>query len=273
MPEASESFKAFECAGWERVAEKYETTWAGLTRQYIPALLDGAQVGRGTRVLDVACGPGYVAEMALQRGATVTGLDFSPRMVELARSRAPTLDFQTGDAEALPFPDQSFDAVTTNFGVLHFSRPEVALAEAARVLRPGGRYAFTVWAGPEESAGAKLVESAIQAHANLDVPLPKGPERYGFGTASEARAILTRAGFAPQSIALQPVTVEWRIPTSDFLFEAERDAGVRTTGLLAAQEPATLEAIRRTFAAGMRPFKVSDGYAVPFVAHLILAAA
>ncbi len=70
----SEAFAAFEYASWERVAGKYDATWAGLTRLFIAPLLTAAQVRPGMRVLDVACGSGYVAEVAAHAGATVTGL-------------------------------------------------------------------------------------------------------------------------------------------------------------------------------------------------------
>lgn len=269
----SKAFAAFEYAGWERVAGKYDATWAGLTQLFIAPLLAAVHLEPGMRVLDVACGPGYVGEAAARAGATVTGLDFSPAMVELARARAPQLEFRVGDAQALPFADRAFDAVTMNFGLLHLPHPERALLEAARVLRPAGRYAFTVWAGPEESAGARLVDSAIQSHANLSVPLPQGPDRYAFDAPEAVRDMLSRSGFQPDSIHVSTVRVEWRIPSSDFLFETERDAGVRTAGLLAAQTPEVLQAIRRTLADSMRGYQASDGLAVPYAARVVVAAA
>ena len=99
----------------------------------------------------MASGPGYVAAAAASVGASAVGVDFSSEMVRLAASRYPGIVFQEGDAEALAFPDESFDAVTLNFGVLHLARPDAALAEARRVLVPGGRCALTVWAKPEAS--------------------------------------------------------------------------------------------------------------------------
>ena len=266
------SFAEFEFAGWERVAVKYDATWATLTRLFIPALLEAAGVRPGVRVLDVASGPGYVAEGAARLGAEVTGLDFAPQMVRLARSRHPTLQFRAGDAQALPFTDRSFDAVVMSFGLLHLPEPERGLSEAARVLRAGGRYAFTVWAGPAESAGARVFETAIQAHANLDVPLPAGPARFGFGAVDEARATLARNGFDAGSVAVRSVGVTWRIPSEAFLFDAQRHAGVRNSGLLAAQTPQALESIRLALAAGLREFRVPEGFAIPYVAHVIAAA-
>jgi 2-polyprenyl-3-methyl-5-hydroxy-6-metoxy-1,4-benzoquinol methylase len=80
-------YTRFQRDGWTRVAHKYEDAWAGLTRLFIPDLLDAANITRGQRVLDVACGPGYVAEGARDRGATLTGVDISPEMIRIARER------------------------------------------------------------------------------------------------------------------------------------------------------------------------------------------
>jgi SAM-dependent methyltransferase len=266
-----ESFADFEFAGWERAAGRYDSTWAGLTGLFIEPLLRAAGVSRQMRVLDVACGPGYVARRVGRLGARVTGLDFSPAMVQQARTYNPELEFRVGDAQALPFPEDSFDVVTMSFGRHHLSEPERALVEAARVLREGGRYAFTMWAPPEESPGELLVESAIRAHANLDVPLPVGPDRYGLGTLEEIRTTLERSGFRAESVEVTKIRAEWHVPSPDFLFEAERDVGVRTPGLLAAQTPEVLEAIRRDLARGMEKFRVAEGFAIPHAAQVIVA--
>src|SRR5438045_4125611 len=126
-------FHEFEQRGWERAADRYGDAFGGLTSQTIPSLLSAAGAGKGTRLLDVASGPGYVAAAAADLGASVAGVDFSAEMVALASRRYPALEFVEGDAEALAFPDSSFDAVAINFGVLHLARPDAALAEAHRV--------------------------------------------------------------------------------------------------------------------------------------------
>src|SRR5882762_2445616 len=161
-------FRHLEHTGWERAASEYESRWTDLTSHFIEPLLrsvgvvPGAASGAapGLRLLDVACGPGYVAAAALARGAVPVGIDFSARMVARARERHPAIEFLEGDAERLSFEASSFDAVVTNFGVPHLARPENAFAEARRVLRPGGRFGFTVWGAPEQNPLSKIVGDA-----------------------------------------------------------------------------------------------------------------
>src|SRR5438093_13748956 len=104
------AFHAFEQAGWQRAAEHYADAFGGLTAQTADALLDAAGVSSGACVLDIATGPGFIAAAAAARGAEVTGLDFSPAMIALARARHPRIEFREGDAEALPFDAASFEA-------------------------------------------------------------------------------------------------------------------------------------------------------------------
>src|SRR3954471_14104554 len=134
-PVDADAFNAFEAAGWEKTVSGYEDFFGPITTRLVGPLLDAAEVDRGTRVVDVASGPGYVAAAAAQRGAFVIGVDYAEGMISLARRLHPQLDFRFGDAEALPFADGSFDAVVGNFALLHVGRPERAAAEVA----PTGR--------------------------------------------------------------------------------------------------------------------------------------
>ncbi len=236
------AFHAFEHAGWQRAASRYDDVFGSLTRQAIDPLLDAAQVRSGALALDVASGPGYAAAAAAQRGAHVTALDFSAAMVEMARAQNPGIEFREGDAEALPFPEGSFDAVVMNFGMLHLAQPERAVAEAFRVLRAGGRYAFTVWAKPEEAVGFGIILDAVRKHGNPDVPLPPGPPFFRFSDASECDKVLKIAGF--RNVDVRKVPQVWRFSASELLFEAFLTGTVRTQALLHAQSAPALNAIR-----------------------------
>lgn len=106
-------------------------------------------IAAGSRVLDIATGTGNLAVPLAHAGCIVTGVDIAPNLLVQARERAAadglTIQFDEGDAEALPYPDASFDAVVTMFGAMFAPRPEVVVAEMARVLKPGGLLAMANW--------------------------------------------------------------------------------------------------------------------------------
>jgi len=108
-----------------------------------------ARIASGERILDIGCGTGVVAVTAARRGAKVSGLDLSPVLLEAARRNAVVagvdIDFVEGDAEALPYPDAAFDVVLSQFGHILAPRPDVAMREMLRVLKVGGRIAFSAW--------------------------------------------------------------------------------------------------------------------------------
>src|SRR5207247_3293197 len=134
-----DAFTRFEHEGWERVADKYDSVWSSLTRQFIPYLIDIAQIEPGMSVLDVACGPGYVSDALRKIGAIPMGIDFSKKMVAIAETMFPELRFVQRDAQDLPCDDARFDRVLTHFGLLHLPRPVQACALPFRVLKFGCR--------------------------------------------------------------------------------------------------------------------------------------
>src|SRR5438132_1786729 len=265
----NDAFTEFEHAGWQRVANKYDSTWSSSTRQFIPRLLDAAKVSGKMSILDVGCGPGYVSAAAAERGAIPIGLDFSEEMIAIAKKKFPRIEFRQGDAQNLPFPDASFDRVVANFALLHLANPARACAEAARVLKSDGRFGFTTWAKISENPFVKLVDDAIRAHANLDVGLPEGPPYYLFASPDEFRKALERAGFDGASMSFKVHTIEWKVPSARFIFDAELKAGVRTAGLLARQTPETLSAIRAAIEQAVRPYAQGDSFAIPKAAYII----
>lgn len=268
-PIEPEAFRAFEHEGWQKVPQQYHNAFADLTSQATTPLLDAVEVKAGIRVLDVATGPGYVAAAAAQRGAAVTGIDFSSAMVAEARRYYPMVDFREGDAEDLAFANGSFDVVVMNFGLLHLGRPERALAEAHRVLRPGGKFGFTVWAQPVEAVGFGIVLDAIQKHGKLDVGLPQGPNFFRFSDWNECHRTLLGTGFI--SPAVQTISQTWRLTTSELLFENMLESTVRTAGLLRAQSAEAIAAIRRDIYQSTLQYKKGNVIELPMPAVLAFA--
>jgi SAM-dependent methyltransferase len=137
-------FKANQKAAWANFA-----MLENITATTAPHLVRFAGIRAGTQVLDVACGTGVVALTAARAGAKVQGLDLTPELVEHARENAALMKlevpFQQGDVESLPFADASFEVVVSQFGHMFAPRPEVAVSEMLRVLKPGGTIAFATW--------------------------------------------------------------------------------------------------------------------------------
>jgi ubiquinone/menaquinone biosynthesis C-methylase UbiE len=265
-----EAVRAFERAGWEKAAAEYRITFAGATREFVAALLDAARldesrVTTGTRVLDIACGPGIVAAAAAERGAMASGLDFSPAMLARARAANPALHFDEGDAEAMPFAASTMDAVVSNFGIHHVPRPAQALAEAFRVLRPGGRLAFTTWAAPAENIPWQLLQDAIRLHGDPGAANTP-PSGGGLGEPATVRRLLDQAGFT--ETAAEPVRREWRLAQPGDLTAALRRGTVRTAALIEAQPPAALLAIEAEIARRAAAYRRDGWYFIPIVAIL-----
>lgn len=262
------AFRKLEYDGWNRLSAGYHDHWQHLTTQIIPPLLAGTGVGEGCRVLDVASGPGYVAAAAAALGATARGVDLCENMRDLALENYPDIAFELADAEALPFADESFDAVLINFGVLHFPDADKALGEAFRVLRTGGRLGFTSWAPAERSAIA-IAMAAIGQEGAVEVDLPAGTPVFRFADPAECDRALSGIGFA--DVSCSDFTLTWRLPRPDALMESFHRATARISALLDAQEPGVLPAIAAAMARGCRPY-VKDGNAdLPMPAALTVA--
>jgi demethylmenaquinone methyltransferase/2-methoxy-6-polyprenyl-1,4-benzoquinol methylase len=130
-------------AMFDRIARVYDrmnsVMTAGLHHRWRERAADLAAVGPGSTALDVATGTGDFAIELARRGAEVTGSDFAPAMLEIARGKAPGLTFEEGDALQLAYPDDSFDAATVGFGARNFAELDRGLGEMTRVVKPGGR--------------------------------------------------------------------------------------------------------------------------------------
>ena len=192
-----DAFNAFEAAGWERSAAGYDEFFAPITGRVVETLLDVAEVGSGTRLLDLATGPSYVAGRAVARGADVVGVDVSDAMLQIARRRISSARFERGDIEELSFADASFDAVVGNFAILHVGRPEQVAAEAVRVLAHGGRLAFTAWLPEHARILGVFVDAVASVGAAPPEDIPVGPNFFRFSDDDEFAALLRGASIEP----------------------------------------------------------------------------
>lgn len=211
------------------VADRTESPAEVFDRLFLPALAapwairvaEAVRLAPGERVLDVACGTGAVTAEALRRVAPdgkVAGLDRSADMLGVARRKMPDLDLVEGRAEALPFDDAAFDAVTCQFGLMFFDDRERALLEMRRVLRPGGRVAVAVWDSLGRTPGYAALTDLIERHLGTEAGKPVRAA-FALGDVDLMRSLLETAGFV--SVEAESIDAMARFPTLEDWVEAE----------------------------------------------------
>jgi SAM-dependent methyltransferase len=236
-----ESFKAMQKQGWAYFAPLEAHTTPQAAR-----LVKRAGIRAGDRVLDVACGTGVVAITAARLGARVTGLDLTPELLARARENSRIaeveVDWREGDVEKLPFADAFFDAVLSQYGHIFAPRPETAIAEMLRVLKPGGTIAFSTWP-PELYVGRMFALTS-----RYMPPLPPGvspPPLWG-----DPNVIRDRLGAAVKDIVFdRAVMLVPALSLAHHRTFMERTAGpiVKLVEALTESDPGRLAAFRREY--------------------------
>jgi SAM-dependent methyltransferase len=264
----ADAFDAYEVHGWAaKDVARYDDVAGRVTSQVADRLLDAVGAAPGTRLLDVATGPGYVAARAAERGADVVGVDFSEAMLTFARERHPTIEFRYADATALPFADGSFDGVVAAFVLLHLGRPERAAAEAMRVVVPGGRVALSVWDFPSRGRWlGVLLDALAEAGAAPPADIPPGPPLFEYADEAEFTALLEGAGAA--DVEVDTLELSLRVEDENELRDGLIDGTVRVGPLVRSQGERLQREIRARFDELLGEFRVDDGFDVPVAVKL-----
>jgi ubiquinone/menaquinone biosynthesis C-methylase UbiE len=204
-------------------------------------LAERVAAGPGVELLDVATGSGNVALAAARAGASVTGLDLTPKLLEAARRRAEEADlevqFVEGDAEELPFERDSFDRVTSCFGVMFAPRHEQAAGELARVARPGGMIAVTAWTADGLVGRTFKILSSF-----MPPPPPELKPPVAWGTEDHVRSLFDASG-AELSFEQRTVTFEHTSPESWLEYD-ERILGPAIMAKAALEQQGRYEELR-----------------------------
>ena len=257
-----DAFVAYEAAGFCRVADAYNRHFSDLTGRIAEPLLDAAGVGVGSRVLDIATGPGQVAALAAERDASVIGLDLATEMVDLARRLHPAIEFRQGDAHQLTFPDRSFDAVVANFLMPHLADHAGAVAEMARVLVAGGRLALSTWDLPRRSPFPGVLFLAVEeAAAPLAEGIPPGPPFFRFADDDTFALLLSDAGLV--DVAVTTVAFTHHIDSADAFWSSMLDGSVRASAQIRGQSPEMQAHVRTAFDRLLTPYTSNATLTLP----------
>ncbi len=251
-------------------AEVYEAFFVpALFAEWAPRVAEAARVRAGQRVLDVACGTGVLTrEVAVRVGpaGSAVGLDVNAGMLAVARRQAPEVEWRAARAEALPFEDESFDAVVSQFGLMFFQDRQAALGEMLRVLRPGGYLAVAVWASVEQSPGYAALLRLLQRLFGDDVAVAlRAP--FVLGDRETLLAVFSEAGISSADASTQRGVA--RFPS----IEAWMHTDIRGWTLADRLDDAQFDLLLREARIALKPFTATDGtiaFAAP--AHIVTAA-
>jgi ubiquinone/menaquinone biosynthesis C-methylase UbiE len=251
--------------GWELAREDI---WAN-TQAVGEWLVRALDLRPGDTVLELAAGLGDTGFQAARRvGASGNVLitDFAPAMVAAARRRAAELDitnaeFRVLDAEHMDLATDSVDGAVCRWGYMLMIDPGAAFAETRRVLRPGGRLAFSVFAAPQHNPWASLIGRILVARGHLSPPDPTAPGIFALADPDHIQKLVTRAGFAAPEI--DQVPVHWRFADPEAYWHFLTEMAGAISPVLRSLPPEEQSAVRAQLREAITPFKQDGGYDLP----------
>jgi SAM-dependent methyltransferase len=257
---------------WNAMAPGWETRRQSLWEVSRPVsewLVDRVNPGRGQRILDVAAGLGDTGLLAARRvgeSGRVLITDFAAAMVDAARRRAAELgvtnaEFHELDAERMDLAAASVDGVVCRWGYMLMADPGAAFGETFRVMRPGGRLAFSVFGAPGRNPWASLVGRILIEEGHVPPPAPGAPGIFALNDVSRIRELLTRAGFDPPDVV--EVSFAWDFATSDAYWWFLTEMAGAISPILRGLAGEAQAKVRARISDLAQPFRAGDGYVFP----------
>jgi SAM-dependent methyltransferase len=215
---------------------------------FYEAVFDALGLASGQRLLDAGCGAGLAMQLAAKRGARVTGFDASAGLLVIAAERVPDADVRQGDLEELPYPDDSFDAVTAFNSVQYAADPVAAVRELGRVAKPGAPVGLVTW-GSAEQCETRVVLAAIGGLLPPPPPGAGGP--FALSEPGKLEALAESAGLTPERAGDVPTPFIYA--DLETAVRAQLSSGPARRGIEHAGEQATRDALTASFAGSRQP--------------------
>jgi SAM-dependent methyltransferase len=276
-----EQATADSLAAWEKVAPGWgrqrDYVWDA-SREVGELLVGALDLQPGCTVLELAAGPGDTGFLAAARiGDTgrLLSTDFSPEMVAIAAERSGSLglanvEHRVVDAQAIGLPSHSIDGVLCRWGYMLMPDPLRALEETRRVLRPGGRVSFSVWADAAANPWASAIGRTVVELGYADPPEPDAPGPFRLADTERVRALVANAGFEPATVADVPIL--WRHASFDEFWTTVRDLSFTLASTVAALAPEDTSRLRGSVETALQGFTSGDGsLTIPGLTRNVLA--
>jgi ubiquinone/menaquinone biosynthesis C-methylase UbiE len=265
---------------WDRMAAGWDADrrWvAESSRPVAGWLVDALDPQPGETILELAAGVGDTGLAAASRlgdSGRLISTDFSAQMVEAARRRAEELgvsnvEFRTMDAERMDLPDDGVDGVVCRWGYMLMGDPLAALRETKRVLRPGGRVAFSVWADSASNPWASVPAQALLEHTGATPPDPHAPGIFAMASEERTRELLAEAGLEPKLV--EHVEMEWAFESADQEWHYVMDLAGAIAMVMRSLPESEQAEIRRVTEERLAPVAREPGYGLPGLCLNVLA--
>jgi ubiquinone/menaquinone biosynthesis C-methylase UbiE len=259
--------------GWEKWDRFFDEQMAFLNHR----LVADARMRFGMRVLDLGSGTGYPALLGAQTvgpSGSVIGLDLAEQMLAAARRKATTLGlahvtFRTGDVTALPFEANLFDAVTSRFCLMFLPEIPKAIAEIARVLKPGGWVAAAVWSAPEKNPYLMIPITVIKQFLDLPPPDPTAPGIFRLAKPGDLAGMLQQAGFT--NLSEEEFIADVRFPSGEEYYASLMDIAAPIQNLFAKLSDQQKADARGRIVTSVDQYRKADGFALPIAVRMVAA--